>query len=219
VGSFFNLAFSITFVIKLVAVKMAVRLHPKSSAGRVAPANPELLTVTRPELLVDGSDAEFRTLIHLSMSFSRWISTVRDGFGALIGISGVQYEIMILVSRLQGNEGITVGDLSSAIRLSGAFTTIETGKLVDKGLLEKSADLRDRRRVRLRLTSGGRKVLLSLAPYQRQINDVAFANLKATELQELSGLLGELLPGMDRAVNLINFILKQEGGPLDVNIQ
>ena len=124
------------FVLKLVAAKMVARLHPKSSAGRVAPANPELLTVTRPELLVDGSDAEFRTLIHRSMSFSRWISTVRDGFGALIGISGVQYEMMILVSRLQGNEGITVGDLSSAIRLSGAFTTIEAGKLVDKGLLE-----------------------------------------------------------------------------------
>ena len=207
------------FVLKLVAAKMVARLHPKSSAGRVAPAKPELLTVTRPELLVDGSDAEFRTLIHRSMSFSRWISTVRDGFGALIGISGVQYEIMILVSRLQGNEGITVGDLSSAIRLSGAFTTIETGKLVDKGLLEKSADLRDRRRVRLRVTSGGRKVLLSLAPYQRQVNDTAFANLKATELQELSGLLSELLPGMDRAVNLINFILKQEGGPLEGKLQ
>ena len=69
------------------------------------------------------------------------------------------------------------------------------------------------------MTSGGRKVLLSLAPYQRQVNDTAFANLKATELQELSGLLGELLPGMDRAVNLINFILKQEGGPLEGKLQ
>jgi DNA-binding MarR family transcriptional regulator len=194
---------------------MTVRSHPKSANGRVAPANAELSTVTRPELLVDGSDAEFRTLIHRSMSFARWISMVRDGFGALIGISGVQYEIMILVSRLQGDEGITVGELSSAIRLSGAFTTIEAGKLVDKGLLEKSADLRDRRRVRLRLTSGGRKLLLSLAPYQRQVNDTAFANLKATELKELSGILGDLLPGMDRAVNLINFILKQESVPQD----
>ena len=194
---------------------MVVRSHPKSSERRVASANPELLTVTRPALLVDGSDAEFRTLIHRSMSFSRWVSTIRDGFGALIGISGVQYEIMILVSRLQGTEGITVGDLSTALHLSGAFTTIETGKLVDRGLLDKSTDLRDRRRVRLRVTSDGRKLLLSLAPYQRQVNDAAFANLKPTELQELSGLLGELLPGMDRAVNLINFILKQESGPPD----
>src|SRR5271169_6844536 len=143
---------------------MVARSQTKSSERRVASANSELLTVTRSALLVDGSDAEFRTLIHRSMSFSRWVSTIRDGFGALIGISGVQYEIMILVSRLQGTEGITVGDLSTALHLSGAFTTIEAGKLVDRGLLEKSTDLRDRRRVRLRVKSEGRKVLLSLAP-------------------------------------------------------
>jgi DNA-binding MarR family transcriptional regulator len=194
---------------------MVARSHTKTAERRGVSANPEFSTVTRPELLVDGSDAEFRTMIHRSLSFARWVSMVRDGFGALIGISGVQYEIMILVSRLQGDEGITVGALSSAIRLSGAFTTIEAGKLVDKGLLEKSADLRDRRRVRLRVTSSGRKLLVSLAPYQRQVNDLAFANLKATELEELSGILGDLLPGMDRAVNLINFILKQESGPPD----
>ncbi len=187
----------------------------KSRERPVASANPELLTVTRAELLVDGSDAEFRTFIHRSMSFSRWISTVRDGFGALIGLSGVQYEIMILVSRLQGTQGITVGDLSNALHLSGAFTTIETGKLVDRGLLEKLPDARDRRRVRLRVTSEGRKLLLSLTPYQRQGNDTAFADLKAPEFQELSGLLGKLLPGLDRAASLINFILKQQGGPVD----
>jgi DNA-binding MarR family transcriptional regulator len=187
----------------------------KSRERRVASANPELLTVTRAELLVDGSDAEFRTLIHRSMSFSRWVSTIRDGFGALIGLSGVQYEIMILVSRLQGTQGITVGDLSDALHLSGAFTTIETGKLVERALLEKLPDAVDRRRVRLRVTSAGRKLLLSLTPYQRQGNDTAFADLKATELQELSGLLGKLLPGLDRAASLINFILKQQGGPGD----
>ena len=79
---------------------MVARLHPKSSAGRVAPAKPELLTVTRPELLVDGSDAEFRTLIHRSMSFSRWISTVRDGFGALIGISAILPQVWADLLRL-----------------------------------------------------------------------------------------------------------------------
>src|SRR5216684_2747187 len=126
---------------------MATKALAKGPGRRVVSASLELLTVTRPALLVDGSDGEFRTLIHRSMSFSRWVSTIRDGFGALIGISGVQYEIMILVSRLQGAEGITVGDLSIALHLSGAFTTIESGKLVDRGLLEKSTDLRDRRRV------------------------------------------------------------------------
>jgi DNA-binding MarR family transcriptional regulator len=193
-------------------MKMALRSN--TTVGESPSPDRQLTTATRPELLVDGSDAEFRTLVHRSISFSRWISTVRDGFGALIGLSGVQYEAMILVSRLQRGEVITVGELSNALHLSGAFTTIEAGKLVEKGLLDKSPDRHDRRRVRLRVTNEGRRVLLSLVPFQRQVNDIAFGALEASEMERLSGLLGKLLPGMDRAVNLINFIIKQEGGPV-----
>ena len=181
---------------------------------RPAPA-PEapLMTVTRPELLVNGSDAEFRTLIHRLMSFSRCINAIRDGFGSLAGISGVQYEILMWVGRLQGADGITVGEVSSAMRQSGAFTTIETSKLVEKGLLEKSTDLKDRRRVRLRITDIGRERLRSLAAHQQRVNDTLFGSIKADELGELSGTLRELLPCADQAANLMEFILKQ--GPTD----
>jgi DNA-binding MarR family transcriptional regulator len=144
------------------------------------------------------------------MSFSRCISTIRDGFGALGGISGVQYEILMWVSRLQGAEGVTVGDVSTAMRQSGAFTTIETGKLVERGFLEKSPDRKDRRRVRLRLTPEGRTVLTSLTRFQRQINDTLFASIKPTELVTLSGILRDLLPCADQAVNLMEFVLKNE---------
>lgn len=166
-------------------------------------------TVTRPELLVNGSDSDFRTLIHRLMSFARCISSIRDGFGALGGISGVQYEILMRVSRLAGEDGVTVGDLSAVMRQSGAFTTIETGKLVEKGLLEKSPDLRDRRKVRLRLTEEGRKTLTALTPIQRQINDTLFASIKSNELQTLSGIVRDLLPCADQASNLIEFMIKR----------
>ncbi|HLW70482.1 MAG TPA: MarR family transcriptional regulator [Candidatus Binataceae bacterium] len=175
------------------------------------------MTVSRPELLVNGSDAEFRTLIHRLMSFSRCINAIRDGFGSLAGISGVQYEILMWVGRLQGADGITVGEVSTAMRQSGAFTTIETGKLVEKGLLEKSADLKDRRRVRLRITDAGRDLLSSLVVYQRRVNDTLFGSIKADELGELSGTLRELLPCADQAANLMQFILKQ--GSADAAIQ
>jgi DNA-binding MarR family transcriptional regulator len=175
------------------------------------------MTVTRPELLVNGSDAEFRTLVHRLMSFSRYINAIRDGFGSLVGISGVQFEIMMWVGRLQGADGITVGEVSTAMRQSGAFTTIETSKLVDKGLLEKSADLTDRRRVRLRITEAGSELVRSLATYQRRINDTLFASIKFDELRELNGTLRELLPCADHATNLLEFLLKQ--GPADAEHQ
>jgi DNA-binding MarR family transcriptional regulator len=201
---------------------MAVSANSSPHHERPEPAGPSglgLLTVTRPELLVDGSDAEFRTLVHRLMSFTRCISAIRDGFGALAGITGVQYELMMWVARLQGTEGITVGEVSVAMRQSGAFTTIEVGKLVDKGLLDKNPDLKDRRRVRLRVTDQGRSVLESLAPVQRRINDVLFASIRPNELEELSGTFRDLLPDADHAANLMAFILKQGQLPADMSVR
>jgi DNA-binding MarR family transcriptional regulator len=197
----------------------AANIRSKPNRRRPTSVEPGLFTVHRPELLVNGSDGEFRTLIHRLMAVSRCINAVRDGFGALVGITGVQYEIMMWVSRLQGDDGVTVGEVSSAMRQSGAFTTIETGKLVDRGLLEKSADLHDRRRVRLRVTEAGREVLRSLTSYQRQVNDTLFASLKSKELGELNGTLRDFLPCADHAANLMEFILKQERRPAETQIQ
>src|SRR5271168_975128 len=119
------LAFPFMFVLKTLTHG---RIRPMAASERSsrnhrtpAPAQEAaLMTVTRPELLVNGSDAEFRTLIHRLMSFSRCINAIRDGFGSLAGVSGVQYEILMWVGRLQGAEGITVGEVSTAMRQSGA---------------------------------------------------------------------------------------------------
>ena len=198
---------------------MAAEISPGPNSRRPAAVDSALLTVTRRELLVGGSDAEFRTLVHRLMSFTRCISAIRDGFGALAGITGVQYEILMWVSRLQGEEGITVGEVSAAMRQSGAFTTIETSKLVEKGLLDKAADLKDRRRVRLRVTEKARSVIESLASYQRQINDTLFASIKNNELEELSSTFRDLLPDADHAANLMEFILKQQQTAADAAIR
>ena len=179
---------------------------------RLTPVEPALLTVSRRELLSDGSDVEFRALVHRLMSFTRFIGMTREGLGALAGVTGVQYEIMMWVSRLQGADGVTVGEIGAAMRQSGAFTTIEAGKLVEKGLLEKSADLKDRRRVRLRYTAKWQNTLRAVCPYQQQINDAVFASLTPRDLQELNRIFRDLLVGADRGTHLIDFILKEQEG-------
>lgn len=187
--------------------------HASRGERKLAPVEPALMTVSRPELLVNGSDVEFRTLVHQLLSLTRCIEAVRDGFGALAGTSGVQYEIMMWVSRLQGADGVTVGDISLAMRQSSAFTTIETGKLVEKGLLEKTPDLKDRRRVRLTSTEKWRQAMRQLAPFQQRINDTMFACLTSDKFAEVSQILRELLADADRAAHLMEFILRQEQGP------
>src|SRR5213083_3038443 len=100
-------------------------------------------TISRPALLVDGSDAEFRGLIHDLIAYGHRLDACRDAFARIAGISGVQYEIVMLVSRA---EGLSVSEVAARLHRSGAFITMEANKLVARGVLGKTSDARDGRK-------------------------------------------------------------------------
>src|SRR3954462_14982182 len=106
--------------------------------ARRVPAPP--VTVSRAALLVDGSDAEFRGLIHDLIAYGHRLDACRNAFPRIAGISGVQYEILMLVSRA---EGLSVSEVAGRLHRSGAFITIEANKLVARGILAKASDARD----------------------------------------------------------------------------
>src|SRR5688572_32774974 len=108
------------------------------------------LTVSRSALLAQGSDAEFRGLVHDLIAYGHRLDACRDAFAALAGISGAQYEILMLVSRA---DGLSVGEIAARLHRSGAFITIEANRLAAKRLLAKAEDPAD-----------GRRVLLSTKP-------------------------------------------------------
>src|SRR6185436_3294640 len=95
------------------------------------------LTVSRPALLAQGSDAEFRGLIHDLIAYGHPLDACRDSFAAIAGVSGVQYEILMLVSR---TDGLAVGEVAARLHRSGAFITVEGNKLAARGILDKASD-------------------------------------------------------------------------------
>jgi MarR family transcriptional regulator, organic hydroperoxide resistance regulator len=163
-------------------------------------------TVSRPALLVEGSDAAFRRLIHDLIAYGHRLDACRDAFAEIAGISGVQYEILMLVSRA---EGLSVGEVAARLHRSGAFITIEANKLVARGILEKAADPADGRKVRLNANAKSGELLERLAPYQRRINDVLFERLDARRFRQLRALARDLLASGDRAVSLLEFMLHE----------
>ena len=163
-------------------------------------------TVSRPALLVDGSDAEFRGLIHDLIAYGHRLDACRDAFAAIIGVSGVQYEILMLVSRA---DGLAVGEVASRLHRSGAFITIEANKLVARGILDKTSDPADGRRVILRSNPRSHEILESLAPYQRRVNDVLFERLDARRFRQLCALARDLVTSGDRAVTMLEFMLHE----------
>jgi MarR family transcriptional regulator, organic hydroperoxide resistance regulator len=164
------------------------------------------LTVSRPALLAQGSDAEFRGLIHDLIAYGHKLDACRDAFAAIAGISGAQYEILMLVSRA---EGLSIGEVAARLHRSGAFITIEANKLAAEGILEKAADPGDGRRVLLRTTQKSLALLEHLAPYQQRINDVLFEFVDAKRFRELRALAAELVARGDRAVAMLELLIQE----------
>jgi DNA-binding MarR family transcriptional regulator len=163
-------------------------------------------TVSRPALLSGGSDAEFRGLIHDLIAYGHKLDACRDAFAAIAGISGVQYEILMLVSRA---DDLSIGEVAARLHRSGAFITIEANKLAAAGVLEKASDPTDGRRVLLRMNAKSVEMLERLAPYQQRVNDVLFEFVDAKRFRELRALAAQLVARGDRAVAMLELLIQE----------
>ncbi len=199
---------------------MPSRKTSASPSRRKAVSRINAATVSKPELLVAGSDSEFRGLVHDLMAFAHHIEACRDGFGSIVGLTGVQYEIFMAVKRFQQVEGaaaagISVGQVAERLHRSGAFITLEVNKLVAKGVLAKAGDPADGRRVLLSISKAGESLARTLAPVQQQVNDVLFACLDRRRFAALRGLAGELVGCGDRATALIDYLASHYPAGID----
>ena len=163
-------------------------------------------TVSRSALLARGSDGEFRGLIHDLIAYGHKLDACRDAFAAIAGISGAQYEILMQVSRA---DGLSIGEVAARLHRSGAFITIEANKLAQRRILEKSSDPADGRRVLLRIAPYGVELVARVAPHQRRINDVLFECLDARRFRQLQSLAGDLVACGDRAVAMLELVLRE----------
>ena len=81
------------------------------------------LSVTRPEILIDGSDREFRRLIHRMLIGAARVEVVRESIAARIGVSGTQYTMLMSVLHLQGPGGISISALADYREVTGPHVT------------------------------------------------------------------------------------------------
>lgn len=165
----------------------------------VSPDSTRALTITQPALLIDGSDAEFRSLINKLLYFSARLLAVRDGFGSIMGLTGIQHSIMLSIKQLALEGEVTVNQLADYLHFSGSFVTVETGKLQKRGLIAKRRHLQDRRKMVLSITPEGAKLLTELAPTQAKVNNILFDNLNARDFAQLHHLFEQLVSNSDAA--------------------
>ncbi len=161
------------------------------------------LTVNAPQLLPDGSDLDFRHFVHDALAFASRLQAVRDGFAKLIGLTGVQYTMLISIYHLEFEHRVGITTVAEHLHLSGTFVTTETNKLAKLGLVDKSRDGEDRRRINLRTTARARNLLSELAEVQSHVNDAHFSPLSAEDFNRLKHLMPALVTSTDRALRLL----------------
>jgi len=186
--------------------------RPKSKTERAASAKrgdagkfskgPLPLTITRPELLNDGTDRDFRRLVHNIFAFMARHEAIRDGHARYVGLAGIEYTILISIGHLGLDGDVNVKTVADHLHMSGAFVTTVTSKLQSQGLIEKTQDTTDRRRISLAITEKGKSLLRRLAPYQREINDVEFGPLSKEQFKLFSAIIEDMIASSDRAVAL-----------------
>ncbi len=178
---------------------------PVRKAGRRAHAIP--LTVSRSELLVNGSDSEFRKLVHNLFGSFALHERIRGGHAKFIGLAGIEYTVLIAIAHLAMDGDVNIKTVADHLHLSGAFITSTTRRLLQLGLIHKTVDAGDRRRVTLTLSGKGYAALEKLAPAQRRVNDVEFGCLTHEEFKALNGLVTRLIECGERAVALQDYLL------------
>jgi DNA-binding MarR family transcriptional regulator len=188
--------------------RSTARSTPALPVRKLGPRyRPAPLTISRPELIVNGSDTEFRELVHNLFGFFALHERIRRGHARYLGLAGIEYTVLIAIAHLAADGAVNVKTVADHLHLSGAFITSTTRRLLRLGLVYKTVDTADRRRVTLTVSGKGRAALEKLAPAQRRVNDVEFGCLNREEFRALNNLMRRMIESGNRAVALQDYLL------------
>jgi DNA-binding MarR family transcriptional regulator len=183
---------------------------PDQAAAEALP-----LSVTRPEILIDGSDREFRRLIHRMLIGQARLDVVRECIAGRIGVSGTQYTMLMSVLHLQGAAGVSITALADYLEVTGPHVTGIVGKLVAGGFVRKAVNPKDRRGVLVKLTPVGRKKLLQAFAFISAVNDRLFEGVGREEYRAVASFNARFIRNTQATLDWID---RQPGGSGQVGV-
>ncbi|MBS0246449.1 MAG: winged helix-turn-helix transcriptional regulator [Proteobacteria bacterium] len=187
--------------------KEASMPRKRSPALKGAPAagarsTAKSLTVSLPELLVDGSDLKFRELVADLFAAAAGMLALRRALATSVGLSAAEYAILLATWHLQKKGAVGINTLAGQLHVAAANVTAEVGKLVKKGILDKQPHPKDSRAVLIRLTSDGTAILHELTPLLRRINDRLFSGNRARDMDAVANFLHHIAEETPNSIHL-----------------
>jgi DNA-binding MarR family transcriptional regulator len=115
------------------------------------------------------------------------------------GFTFVQY---VILSWLRDGIALNPRDICFQFRHNSGALTRVIDQLAERGLLERIRRDRDRRKVELQLTAGGRETIESLIPLVVEKLNLALADFSSAEVREFLRLLIKLNTALQSTVEL-----------------
>jgi DNA-binding MarR family transcriptional regulator len=147
------------------------------------------LTVTLPELLIDGSDLKFRELIADLFAAAAGMLALRRALAAAVALSAAEFAILLATWQQERKGEVGITSLAREVHVAATNVTAEVGKLVRKGILHKRPHPRDTRAVLINVTEKGHAILALLTPVLRDINDRLFVGNSARDINAVGRFL------------------------------
>lgn len=152
-------------------------------------------TVTRPELIVDGSDRTYRRLIYDLFALAKLIEDGRSRLARAAGLKSPQWSILMAIAEAHDFEGTTVRDIAEQLGLHSSFTVLHVGLLIKQGLVRQLESRSDGRSKILRLTKRGEALIRRMGPALQVANDTLFRSASAKDFVELSRSCRSIVAG------------------------
>lgn len=157
-------------------------------------------TISRSDLLRDGSDEHFRETIYMMVQCTSRLLACREAFARALHLTPSQFAVLMGVAYREKEVGVTVRDLADHISLASTHVTTEVGRLTRKGLLVKKANSSDGRSVLVMLTELGHSEIGRIEPFVRSINDMLFEGIPAHHIEVARDVAHAVIVNSDRAL-------------------
>lgn len=182
--------------------------------------NWRLPTTTHHAALLDGngSDADFRKMIYGIFTMTVNFDRIRETMASALGLSGIQYHILMVVAELSADAPVTVTTVAGRLHTSGAYVTMETKKLMRRGFLDKQRNPDDGRSVLITLTDEGRAAIDAFAPYHQEINSELFGGIDAETFQQFRTIVDQMSRTSTRAAEKAAILARDHTDIADIAV-
>jgi DNA-binding MarR family transcriptional regulator len=146
-----------------------------------------------------GADESVQRVIAAVHRLSRRLTRWYDRQLATLGLTWGEWTVLEQLVRSPGEAPLTPSELAVAANVAPSSMTHRLDRLVERGLIERSADPDNRVRVQVRLTDGGYTLYAQAIREADLVEADLLEGLTPRQVQALAELLEKVLAGLDDA--------------------